>query len=266
MQTVYQVTRDFYVEKRQSRGAMSVTHYHPTYELYYIECGERDYFIEDKFYKVRERDVVIVPQGALHRTAGKNSQRVLVHFTEKFLRRFFTDEMLKNLNLNTPTVFHSDAAAPSLRYSFEELFKIFQNGAPENEANLAALLFNILFLMSKERNLYEDKEYEDERMESIIRYINEHYASIDGLEELSSHFYISKFHFCRLFKKNLGVSVTTYVNKIKVREAMRLLETRSLSLTEVATASGFNSLSYFCKVFKSETGISPSGYKTSVTK
>ena len=262
MQTMLQPTADFYAEKRQSRGVMSVAHYHHTFELYYIEYGERDYFIEDKFYKVKERDVVLVPVGALHRTGGKNSQRVLVNFTGRFLRRYFTEEMIESLNLNVPTVFHSDAASPSLRYFFEELYKIYQSESETDESRIAGLLFNILFIMSRERNSYEKQEYEDERMENIVRYVNENYASIDGLEELASHFYISKYHFCRLFKKNLGVSVTSYVNKIKIREASRLLESRDLSLTEIATASGFNSLSYFCKVFKSEMGISPSAYKS----
>ena len=72
---------------------------------------------------------------------------------------------------------------------------------------------------------------------------------------------MSKYHLCRLFIKNLGVGLITYLNNVKIRQACKLIREFDLSITEVATKTGFNSASYFCKVFKSETGLAPSEYK-----
>ena len=263
MQTISLPTKSFFVEKRHSVGAMAVTHHHDeTYELYYLLAGERDYFIEDKFYNVSEGDLVLIPPTLLHRTAGKKSHRILVHFTDEFLSHHFKDELISLLKLDRPLIFRPTDASGALYFAVDSLLTSYLTlNYEENEALFASRLFNILFLMSNERNSYKEQAYEDERMEQIIRYVNENYAIIDGLDELSSHFFISKYHFSRLFKKNLGVSVTDYINTIKVRAACRLLTNSDVSLTEAATLSGFNSLSYFSKVFKSETGISPSAYK-----
>ena len=63
------------------------------------------------------------------------------------------------------------------------------------------------------------------------------------------------------FKKNLGISLITYLNTIKIRNACRMIKEGCSNLTEVAMQCGFNSPSYFCKVFKKEIGISPTDYR-----
>ena len=64
-----------------------------------------------------------------------------------------------------------------------------------------------------------------------------------------------------MFAKELGVSLISYVNMIKIRAACAMLEANKLSLTEIALECGFNSSSYFCKVFKREVGVSPKAYR-----
>ena len=247
---------------------MAVTHYHNAYELYCLFHGEREYFIGDSFYKIKERDVVLIPTDVLHRTAGKTSARMLVYFNWELLSRYVKPELLSVLKLGKPLVFRAgDDVAPMLLHDFESLnsvYSLLSEGAG-SEASFAGLLFKILFTISHERNHYENLEYTDVRMEKIIRYVNENYATVTGLEELASHFFISKYHFCRMFRKNLGVSVTAYLNTIRVRAATKLLMEGTLSLTDIATKCGFNSVSYFCKVFKSELGVSPSLYRKKTT-
>lgn len=264
MQIVSKPIESFFVEKDVSRGNMAVTHYHNAYEMYYLLHGESDYFIADSFYKVVEHDVVLIPTSVLHRTAGKTSSRILVHFTDEFLSRFIKPSLLSPLSLDSPLVFRpSPEVDHSIMHDFEQLNSLYQAcvGDESDEAILAGVLFKILFSVSKERNQYENREYDDARIEKIIRYINENYATIDGLDSISKHFFISKYHFCRMFRKNLGVSVTAYLNTIKVRAACQLLSSKDYTLTDITTKCGFNSVSYFCKVFKGEMGISPSLYR-----
>ena len=95
----------------------------------------------------------------------------------------------------------------------------------------------------------------------MVKYINENYNQITDIEEIAEHFFISKFHLCRIFNKNLGIPLITYLNTIKIREACTLICQGRLNLTEIAIRCGFNSSSYFCKVFKNEKGLSPTEYK-----
>ncbi len=263
-QIPFEGTPDFHIEKEARSFTMSAMHYHNTYELYFVVRGEREYFIGDEFYKVTDGDIVFIPSTLLHRTAGKGAMRFLVYFGEDFLARFFTPEARLTLALERPFVFRPDdtireqierdLACMMAEYYKEDITQI-------DQPLWAGYLYRVLFTIAHSHNHYVAERYADERIGQIIRFINEHYSSIKDIEEIAERFFISKFHLCRIFNKNLGLPLVTYLNTIKIRAACELMKTEKLNLTEIATRCGFNSSSYFCKVFKSEKGVSPTLYR-----
>ena len=72
---------------------------------------------------------------------------------------------------------------------------------------------------------------------------------------------LSRYHFCRLFKEITNKTVTDYINQIRINQSEEMLKDSSKNITEVATANGFNNLSYFSKVFKKYKKIPPSKIK-----
>ena len=74
-------------------------------------------------------------------------------------------------------------------------------------------------------------------------------------------FFISKYHLCRYFRKNLGVSLVAYLNTAKISQACNMMKQGERNMSKIAMECGFNSSSYFCKVFKKERGISPTEYQ-----
>lgn len=258
-------TEDFFIEKATHKTSMPMMHYHAAYELYYLCKGEREYFIGDAFYRVKEGDIVLIPQSVLHRTAGKGANRYLVYFSREFLNRFFTGEMLDALAINRPTVFRAEEKTRArLEVQLEELLRAYTNAQPD--ALLAGGLYQLLFAAATSPNLYERDVYSAGRIGEIIRYINENFSSIESIDEIAAHFFISKCHLCRIFSKSLGLSLVAYLNTIKVRAACDLMRRESATLTEIACRCGFNSSSYFCKVFKEEKGITPTAYRQSLKK
>lgn len=106
----------------------------------------------------------------------------------------------------------------------------------------------------------------DERIKKILCYIDKNYSHITNIEQVATHFFLSKYYLCHLFKKHLGISMIVYLNAVKVRQACCLIEQTDRSMNQIAIDCGFNSESYFCKVFKNEKGISPSAYKKRCTE
>ena len=257
---------DFFIEKDAVRQPMHAMHHHATHELYYQIQGEREYFIEDRFFKIREGDLVLIPRGLLHRTAGRGTTRFLVHVSDKFLMRFFTKEALGELFSGGPLVFRGeellrDRISDLLHTLLAEYHRPDRTLSDANDRVLAGYLYQILFAVMCANNLYVPEAFADERIAQVIKYINENYGSIKDIEEIAARFFISKFHLCRIFNKNLGIPLVTYLNTIKIREACTMIKEGRYNLTEIAMKCGFNSSSYFCKVFKSEKGISPTEYK-----
>jgi AraC-like DNA-binding protein len=207
-------------------------------------------------------DIVLIPRGMLHRTAGKGANRFLISFSEGFLSRFFTKEATAFLRTGKPLVFHPDEAhADQLMLTFNTLLSEFQKAGAtsgtEADSTLAGYLYQILFTITHTSNLYVPESYTDDRVAQVIQHINENYSQIGDIEEIATRFFISKFHLCRIFNKNLGIPLITYLNTIKIREACRMMKAGNCTLTEIAMKCGFNSSSYFCKVFKNEKGLSP---------
>ncbi len=98
-------------------------------------------------------------------------------------------------------------------------------------------------------------------MEQAIEYINQNIASALTVDDICNAVHISKYHFCRKFKKCIGLTVMNYILKTRIISAKSLLEQTSLSVTEISGRCGFSSISYFCRVFKEDTGRSPLEYR-----
>lgn len=258
---VYSDSHDIYIEKEVSAIQLPTMHHHRSFELYYLVKGNREYFIEDRFFSVGEGDLVLIPQKVFHRTAGKGGLRFLIHFTDTFLEKFFTPATLTPLLEGVPFVFRANEKD---RYhiltNLENMLSEY-NKPTRNEMLLAGCLYQILFTSACAPNNYVPQSYANENITQIIQYINENYNHISDIEQIAEHFFISKFYLCRLFSRNLGISLVAYLNTIKIREACHMLITSNANMTEVSMECGFNSPSYFCKVFKAEKGMSPTEYR-----
>lgn len=270
-QIEYTESDDFFIEKDLFTGPMHAMHHHASFELYYLLRGEREYFIEDRFFGLTEGDMVLIPQNMLHRTAGKGASRYLIYFSEAFLQRFFTPTALGPLLSDHPVVFRPDEGErehlqPVLAAMLAEYQRARREQTPRNDPLLAGYLYQLLFSVAYAANTYVPHEYADDRIARVVKYINENYSQIGDIGEVAEHFFISKFHLCRIFNKNLGIPLITYLNTIKIREACEMIRAGKLNLTEIAMRCGFNSSSYFCKVFKSEKGLSPTEYKKQCRK
>lgn len=260
-------SRDFYVERRISKTPIQNMHHHRSFELYYMVQGEREYFIEDRFFMVRQGDLVLIPPNVFHRTAGEGGMRYLVHFSEKYLLKYFSESALHPLLEELPFVFRPDGALQELfQMELRRMLTGFENsGGVQNDHLLSGTLYHILFNAFYGENCYTPEYRSNERITEIVHYINSNFHMINEIETVAKEFYISKYHLCRYFKKCLGISLITYLNTIKIRHACDMIKAGNNNLTDIALQCGFNSSSYFCKVFKCEKGISPTLYRKKYT-
>ena len=71
---------------------------------------------------------------------------------------------------------------------------------------------------------------------------------------------MSKYHFCREFKKHMKSSPVRYLDGLRMERARTLLSRGTLNVSAVAAAVGYNDLSHFCRKFREANGTSPTGY------
>ena len=81
------------------------------------------------------------------------------------------------------------------------------------------------------------------------------------LKMVADELFTNLTYLSTLFKKEMGISFTEYINDIRIKQTQDLLENTNLSLVAISSSAGFDCQSYFTKIFKSKTGITPSEYR-----
>ena len=93
------------------------------------------------------------------------------------------------------------------------------------------------------------------------RYIWENYTRKISLQEIAEASGLSAPYFSTIFKDEMGENLSSYLNRLRVEKASRMLLETELSLSEIAGSCGFEDQSWFSKIFKSYTGMSPGKYR-----
>lgn len=249
----YLATADHIIETTAITKKMPSMHYHSSYELYYLEMGSREYFVEDKLFSVAVGEFVLIAPGKLHRTGGEKCVRTLINFTKEFLCRYLCPDTVERLLC----CFEHAKIVPTERQQggCKQLLRRIADSASEEEFALALGL--LLLALGR----CGSQEIENDYVSTVVKYINKNYAQITSIGQIAEAFFVSKYHLCRVFKNAMKVTLIEYLNQVKIKNARQLLEFSDRDVGDIAEACGFNSVAYFSNVFKKITGMAPSEYR-----
>lgn len=109
----------------------------------------------------------------------------------------------------------------------------------------------------------EDAKLKDSSriIEATKEYIRVNYNSELSLTSVAEYLHINHSYLSYLFKNITGKNFQKYINDIRIEEACKLLLTKNLKITEVASLTGFGSAKYFISVFKKSKAITPQEWR-----
>lgn len=99
-------------------------------------------------------------------------------------------------------------------------------------------------------------------VKDVISYIQLHLEEELSLHLLADHFDKNPSVLSNAFSKDMGLNLTTYIQKTRIQAAVRLFNTTDMTVSEVATAVGYQDFSYFSKLFSKHIGCSPRAYRS----
>ncbi len=104
----------------------------------------------------------------------------------------------------------------------------------------------------------------DKEKGSLLRYVATEYANPElSLEMAAATLGINRTKINDILKDELGLTFSTYLNKLRLTEAARLLsENNEANISEIAYSVGYNNVSYFSKLFKQEYDCAPKTFKS----
>jgi AraC-like DNA-binding protein len=132
-------------------------------------------------------------------------------------------------------------------------------------ASLALKELMIRLSQTQAREMLE-KTYKElasgNRLAHVVDYIKKNIRENLSLEGLASQACMSKAHFLRTFKMELGQTPMEFVLKERLKLARQYLLIGGFQIQEVSVMSGFNSITYFIRAFKTEYGSTPKVFQS----
>ena len=99
-------------------------------------------------------------------------------------------------------------------------------------------------------------------IKEAVGFINENYKEKISLRSIAKNLHISPSYLSMLFKQETGVTITEYVNIVRIGKSRQLLAETSMSILDIAAMSGFEDQSYFSKIFKRISEVTPKEYRS----
>ena len=96
--------------------------------------------------------------------------------------------------------------------------------------------------------------------QKALKFINDSYMRPINVTDIAEHVNLSRSRLYRVFMQQVFISPQQYLTEYRIREAIRLLQSRAGSVKEISDAVGFEDPAYFTRLFKKVTGKSPKNY------
>ena len=170
-----------------------------------------------------------------------------------------------------------DTMSSVILWEVSEIFKVDREQLlrlqKDNRDNLKAFSIGFLKEMKKKVETLKKREteknsgYKKRDIMDVLNYIYENYLDDNfSVKSIASHFQTSVSNISHFFKKNMEVTISQYVEQIKLERAKEMLRTSDKKVSEIAEILRYANSTAFIEMFKKYEGVTPGVYRESSDK
>ena len=246
-------------------------HFHPEYEIVYVETESGFRHIGDHISKYEGSDIALIGPNIPHLNfdygVKTTVNTVVVQMKENFLgQHFFSLPEIAAIK----TLFEKAKSGVAFYGETKKLAgeKLKQLTALSHFDKLITLLqvFNLL-ANSAEVEMLTARPIanasvvkEQQRLQKVYHFIEVNYQNEIDVNIVAKLCNLTTAAFCRYFKKSTHYTFTDFLNQFRINQSKKSL-LQDKNVTEACYESGFANISYFNKTFKKVTGENPSVFK-----
>lgn len=128
---------------------------------------------------------------------------------------------------------------------------------------VCGLMYQLFAMLAQFQNRPSaDKGY----LSQAVSYIEDNYNQDLHISQIADILGLSRSYFCRVFKRQMGMSPQDYIVSYRLEQAEKLLTDTNLSQKEIARRVGYPDVYAFSRMFKRRYGIAPGQFRNSKTK
>ena len=238
-------------------------HWHRQIEILYWTHGNCEFYCNHNKYDVNTGDIIIANSNELHKSENSSPD------TARYAILISPDFFLAKEDGISPTFTNLIKNNPVCREYIDTIIEHFNRNEPFCKTHLTGLTFCFLVYLLRNFTLsvesgksIETKLSNREKINRVVLYIGEHYMESITVSQLARLVYLSDSYLEHLFKDELAISITQYINNVRVTSAINILGNHNdIPIQKLAELVGINDYNYFTRLFKKHTGSTPSFYK-----
>ncbi len=251
-------------------------HWHEEMELVYMAKGEATFYVENREFHLATNEALFIPSANLHyaeNTYHNACEFYALVFRPEFISipeqaSLYSRYVLPFLTANALSAYHFSSNVyweNNVCATLSQMTHFYSEYTGENELAIKGLLLVIwqLFFTNypSENQLTFMKSEIMERLRTVLEYIEVHLIEDITLKELSCVANVGKEQLCRIFKRAMGTTPFIWINRKRLQKACLLLTSSNKKITDIATLSGFNNISYFNRSFRKQLDCTPHEYR-----
>ncbi|MGN0621802.1 MAG: AraC family transcriptional regulator [Porcipelethomonas sp.] len=146
---------------------------------------------------------------------------------------------------------------------FQEIYTAAQDSLNGSDV-CSVLIYRLILLMSKNFSENQNpKTFKVEALQNAIRFMDDNFAQDITLAQIADISGVSVQHFCRCFRKRMGMRPMEYLAGRRIAESKNLLLNTDKSISDIAEEVGYHGATYFGMVFRKYEGITPGEFRKS---
>lgn len=233
------------------QGLTNIPHWHYDCEIFSVEQGSAEVYIDGKRYFMNEGDSAFIDSGIIHfiRSVPQSKLSFIIYDFK------ITEKVTEKLKLVSPIITNENFGK-----LYESITAEIKLKKPFYDIVLRQLLISEIVKIFRESPTMPksaDPAETAQRYKELLAVIDEKYAFFT-YEEAAAFIGFCPPYFSKYFKTMSGMTFTQYINRVRVEKAVEILRSEpDVSMTNVAVRCGFDTIRNFNRVFKSITGYTP---------
>lgn len=247
-------------------SAYTPLHWHQAMELLLFVKGKVTCNFCNSTFHARPGDLYLINSHEVHETrCSRDAVYLVVHILPSAMCRYVPnfDQMSFSL-VYDPEDKEKAEAYQQLRVHMQKILQEHEEPTPGGKLECNARLFAAASILvqhfSQPLAVDETKLQRSDmtRLEPVLEYTQLHHGEELTLDGAANAMGLNKEYFCRLFKKNMGVSYLQYLYQVRATAVCRELETSEDTIGEIAERHGFKDPKMLNQHFKEIYGCTPS--------
>ena len=250
-------------------------HWHKEFEICCILSGKCSFRHGSETFIAKPGDIIIVQPNTIHSIYPLNGKRVsydLILFHPRIITGGSDDRLYMELleplisgkSIIKVPICKDNPYYNEISISMDNIFTCARNNTAHQDLLLKSELMRFFWLLIESRDIqiaYNEKSGLSEIISPVIEYIAENLSEDITVNKLSEMAHLSKSYFMKCFKKFLGLTVTEYINQVRIKAICELLLNTDRKVTEIAFSCGFRNIPNFNRRFKETVGCTPYEYR-----